>query len=310
MTKFLTELISFSLGGAVAVVVLALTARVSRARYAARWRCWLWLLLCMLLVVPVSIDLPQQTGAKAPVQITAPSDIVIITFSPENPDPPAVSAPEREEPLVPQPVPIQPAPSKPVISVEPQEQGITLYQVAFVIWAAGALAVMAWYVVAHLRFLRYPGRWGSKSDNPETIQMFNRVGDELGLDSRPQLLVCTGLRVPVLAGVFSPKLLLPDGEIGADTLRYSILHELTHYKRRDIWLKTVALMVNAVHWFTPVMWYMTRLVERDTELACDEAALKKLPVPEHKAYGATILDAVERMKTLDLNEERRSLHDQ
>ena len=293
MTEFLTDLLSLSLGGTAAVLVLAFMARISRVRYAARWRCWLWLLLCLRLVVPVSIDLPEQTGAKAPVQITAPSDMVVITLPTENPDPPAVSVPEREDPLVPQPVP-----SKPVISAEPQEQGITLYQVAFVIWAAGALAVMIWYVVSHLRFLRYLSRWGNKAENPETIRIFNRIGDELGLDGRPQLLVCTGLRVPVLAGVFSPKLLLPEGELEEDALRYSILHELSHFKRRDIWLKTVALMVNAVHWFNPVMWYMTRLVERDTELACDEAALKKLPVAEHKAYGATILNAVERMKTL------------
>ena len=93
-----------------------------------------------------------------------------------------------------------------------------------------------------------------------------------------------------------PKLLLPEGEMGDNALRYSLLHELTHFKRRDIWLKTLALLVNAIHWFNPFMWYMTRLVERDTELACDEAALKLLPTEEHKAYGTTILDAVERLK--------------
>jgi len=84
--------------------------------------------------------------------------------------------------------------------------------------------------------------------------------------------------------------------MGQNALSYSLLHELTHYKRRDIWLKTLALLVNAVHWFNPFMWYMTRLVERDTELACDEAALKLLPAEEHSAYGTTILDAVERLK--------------
>jgi len=71
---------------------------------------------------------------------------------------------------------------------------------------------------------------------------------------------------------------------------------LTHFNRRDIWLKSLALLVNAVHWFNPLMWYMTRLVERDTELACDEAALKKLPAEEHGGYGTTILDAVERLR--------------
>lgn len=41
---------------------------------------------------------------------------------------------------------------------------------------------------------------------------------------------------------------------------------------------------------------MVQLVERDTELACDEGALRQLPQEEHTAYGRTILDAVERLK--------------
>ena len=37
---------------------------------------------------------------------------------------------------------------------------------------------------------------------------------------------------------------------------------------------------------------MVRAVERDTELACDEGALKRLPPEEHAAYGRAILQAV------------------
>jgi beta-lactamase regulating signal transducer with metallopeptidase domain len=40
---------------------------------------------------------------------------------------------------------------------------------------------------------------------------------------------------------------------------------------------------------------MVRLVERDTELACDEAALLALPSAEHAAYGRTILNAADRL---------------
>ena len=67
-------------------------------------------------------------------------------------------------------------------------------------------------------------------------------------------------------------------------------------RRRDIWLKALALWVNALHWFNPLAWYMVRLVERDTELACDEAALNTLSPEEHAAYGQTILSAVSRLR--------------
>ena len=41
---------------------------------------------------------------------------------------------------------------------------------------------------------------------------------------------------------------------------------------------------------------MGRLIERDTELACDEAALAALPPSEHAAYGQTILSAAARLR--------------
>ena len=100
----------------------------------------------------------------------------------------------------------------------------------------------------------------------------------------------------MLAGLLRPVLLLPPGGLSEPALRYSLLHELTHLRRRDIWLKALALWVNALYWFNPLCWYMVRLVERDTELACDEAALRALPPEEHAAYGRTILDAAQRLK--------------
>ncbi len=64
------------------------------------------------------------------------------------------------------------------------------------------------------------------------------------------------------------------------------------------WLKSLCLLVRSIHWFNPAVWYMAHLIERDTELGCDEEALRHLPPEEHAAYGETILHAVERLKTV------------
>ena len=91
-------------------------------------------------------------------------------------------------------------------------------------------------------------------------------------------------------------ILLPEPLPQSAPLECALRHELTHFRRRDIWLKALALWVNALHWFNPLAWYMVRLVERDTELACDEAALNTLSPEEHAAYGQTILSAVSRLR--------------
>ena len=103
----------------------------------------------------------------------------------------------------------------------------------------------------------------------------------------------------MLAGLLRPAILLPPGALSGEELGFSLLHELTHYRRRDVWLKTLVLWVNALHWFNPLMWYMVRLVERDIELACDEDALRALPPQDFAAYGQTILDAVARLRGKD-----------
>ena len=109
MTEFLSGLAALTLGGSVAIVVLALTARLSRARYAAKWRCWLWLLLCVRLAIPVSIQLPEQMEVEPPIQITVPRDPVVYTYEPETP---VIQRPENE-PITPMPEVDRPVPSNP-----------------------------------------------------------------------------------------------------------------------------------------------------------------------------------------------------
>lgn len=295
MTEFLTALGTLSLGGSLVIGVLALLAHFSRTRYAAHWRCWVWLLLCLRLAIPVSIELSGQTEIQRPIQLPAPSNTVIYSYQQIDPQPqqPVSPQPNASQPVAPAPVP-DAAPPQNVDEPAPKLE-ITLFQALSIVWIIGMAGMVMWFIISHVRFLRYVLRWSQPVDS-QTIQIYNQMGDLIGLHVRPTLRLCTGLKAPMLAGIFRPTLLLPEEGLTGDALRYSLLHELTHYKRRDIWLKTLALWVNAVHWFNPCMWYMMRLVERDTELACDEAALKKLPREEHGAYGKTILDAVERLK--------------
>lgn len=74
-------------------------------------------------------------------------------------------------------------------------------------------------------------------------------------------------------------------------------HELTHYRRRDVWRKALALLANAVHWFNPLMWWMVRRVEYDLELACDDAVLQDRGQAGRAVYGRTVLDTLEALTT-------------
>lgn len=296
MNAILLTLGALTLGGSAAILLLALAGRSTRGRYGAKWRCWGWLLLCLRLALPFPLLPHIQTGAPIRVDVPNPPAVTRPSAVPNTPNVPGTgnaSASQGEAQGNPGPAPSESAPSP---APPTAERELDPARIVLGLWLLGVCAVLAWNGIAHVRFLSYLRRWSSPVADTNAITAFNRLGDQLGLDRRPRLLVCQGLKVPMLAGLFRPAILLPQGNVSGEELGFSLLHELTHYRRGDIWLKTLAMWVNALYWFNPLAWYMLRLVERDTELACDEDALSRLSRSDYSAYGQTILAAVARLR--------------
>lgn len=288
MEAFLLHLGTLSLGGSAVVVLLALAGKLTR--YGARWRCLGWLLLCLRLVIP--LPLLPQAETRAPIQVNVPTS----PFVSQRPISPDVS---QGMPVVePESCGVSPFPAP---AQTDNRTAIDVPLILFIAWLAGTLAVLGGNLAAHLRFLRWLRRWGTPVMDSETIAIFNRLGDQLSLNRRPRLLVCPELKTPMLAGMFRPALLLPQDTPAGEELRLALLHELTHYHRQDVWRKALALWVNALYWFDPLMWYMVRRTDRDIELACDEDVLRRLFGQDYAAYGKTVLDAMIR------NKERKSI---
>lgn len=298
MTDFLFSLGSLSLGGGLVGLVLMAAGLLTRSRYAARWRCWGWLLLCLRLAIPLPFSFPN-VSVRAPIQISSPSleRPSELPFTAGRPFQNAVQSPvsstsssDGES--------TSPSPSSPY-SAAPQDSRPTIYfsQILTGVWLLGGAGVLAWNLTGHIRLKRFLKRWASPVQDYRLLPLYNAMGDELNLDRRPRLMTCPGLSAPMLVGLVRPTLLLPEQPLSPKELEYALLHELTHYRRRDIWLKALSLWVRAVHWFNPLVWMMDRAIERDTELSCDEAVLRRLPPEEHAAYGKTILSAVERLKS-------------
>lgn len=298
MTDFLFHLGALSLGGGLVGLVLMAAGLLTRSRYAARWRCWGWLLLCLRLAIPLPFSFPN-VQVRAPIQISSPSleRPSELPFTAGRPFQNAVQSPvsptsssdgESTSPSV----------SSSPNSAVPQDSKPTIYfsQILTGVWLLGGAAILIWNLTSHWRLKRFLKRWASPVQDYQILPLYNALGDELDLDRRPRLMTCPGLSAPMLAGLVHPMLLLPEQPLSPKEVEYALLHELTHYRRRDIWLKALSLWVRAVHWFNPLVWLMDRAIERDTELSCDEAVLRRLPPEEHAAYGKTILSAVERLK--------------
>ncbi len=110
------------------------------------------------------------------------------------------------------------------------------------------------------------------------------------------------ITAPLTYGVLRPVILLPKSTDWNDleTLDFVLTHEWVHIRRFDGLLKLALTAALCVHWFNPLVWLMVCLSNRDIELACDEAVLKRLGRKARTGYALALLRMEERKSGLSM----------
>jgi len=89
---------------------------------------------------------------------------------------------------------------------------------------------------------------------------------------------------PGVLGIYYPVILLPEGIDEGLTdaqLRSVLLHEWHHARRQDNLTATLQMVVEAVFWFYPVVWWIGRQLLDEREKACDCEVLEDAPRDEY-----------------------------
>ncbi len=165
-----------------------------------------------------------------------------------------------------------------------------------VLWLLGAL-IMAIIVGARNFILWRTVRRERPITDQEILDLLEDCKMEMGVRTIVGVVVSDRVKSPVLFGFVRPRLLLPQGILEAydfEELRYIFIHELAHFKQRDIYLGWLMALLQILHWFNPLMWFAFHRIRVDRELACDGLAVSKMQADEPPRYGRTILNLFER----------------
>lgn len=253
---------------------LLLASRWLQSRVKAKSLYILWLLLAVRLVVPVEITLP-----KPAVTVQVPQyEVTIPTNRPSGELP--------DDPLS----PVEPnvAPSLPQMEQEPDLTAQTEVPVAVVLgtlWLTGVFAIALIQISSYLVTRRALLRW-ARPVSPETREQIEYLALRLGLKRTFQVRRSDRVRTAMVLGVLRPVLLLPQEE--CDPL--VVLHELNHLRRRDLEYKGLMMAACWLHWFNPLVWWMSRVAGRNLELCCDEDVAGKENSAFHHRYGRLLLE--------------------
>lgn len=260
----LGNLFSISLSMSAVIAVLLLLSPVLSKRYTAKWRYFVWLAVAVRLLIPVHFSLPE-----APVRIPSVSNAAVQEMQVEAPFAAAPSG-----------IPHEAVPT-PAANVS---KSISLQDILFILWAAGAGSFLLWHLMGYLLFRRKIRPWCSRA-----------------AEGQPPVQTCKKVKSPMLVGFLRPVILLPDKEYSEEELAVILSHELAHYRRKDIWYKLLLLAANAAHWFNPLVYAMTCFANRDLELSCDDMVTENRDLAFRKAYSRTILQAVQNERATSLS---------
>lgn len=253
---------------------LLLASRWLQSRVKAKSLYILWLLLAVRLVVPVEITLP-----KPAVTVQVPQyEVTIPTNRPSGELPDDQLSPV--EPNV--------EPSLPQTEQEPDLTAQTEVPVAVVLgtlWLTGVFAIALIQISSYLVTRRALLRW-ARPVSPETREQIQYLALRLGLKRTFQVRRSDRVRTAMVLGVLRPVLLIPQEE--CDPL--VVLHELNHLRRRDLEYKGLMMATCWLHWFNPLVWWMSRVAGRNLELCCDEDVAGKENSAFRHRYGRLLLE--------------------
>ena len=160
---------------------------------------------------------------------------------------------------------------------------------AAVLWLWVAVSLVLWNVWRLLRYRRLIEQAGNKV-NSRLQQIAVEEARLAGIDGEIRLLASPLAQSPMLVGFFRPTILLPSEHLPDGNARFILAHELTHFRRKDLWKKLLFLMVRCAHWFNPIVYLLNRDFSRWLETSCDEQVVSSLDRDQRKEYGRLLID--------------------
>jgi beta-lactamase regulating signal transducer with metallopeptidase domain len=283
-------LIETALSNALVACLLALLAfAVSRWRRPALAH-GLWLLVLLKLLTPPLIPIYLPGLDAEPAKADVPTSTAVVESNPVQPAATEELGLMLEALVLPPPAANEPAQEETKPEQEPTNRWLKWL---IPVWLGGSVLWLAATLYSIWRFQRVL-RWARPA--PLSIQDHTRrLAAKFGIQRPPRVYVVEGVVTPMIWAVGgAPRLLFPAGlldRLDAEQRAALLLHELAHVRRRDHWVRFLELLVVALYWWHPVVWWARREL-REAEEQCCDAWVVWASSGEGQTYARALLEAV------------------
>jgi beta-lactamase regulating signal transducer with metallopeptidase domain len=273
-----------SLKAAMLIALVLLVRRLLARHLAAQTRYLLWLPVVICLVTPVGITttLPQLPAIPAfRAEVSRQADAFSETIGALLP---AVAGDQEAF--------TQAVPEADQAAARAWEHAlaVSFADVLALLWLGGALLFAAVIMVRQVRFARVVA--AAVPVESRLRVMLEHCRHRAGCQRQVELLCSALIDAPLVTGIFRSRLLVPAGmarDLSDAQLRHVFLHELMHVKHHDVATNWLLALLQALHWFNPLVWLGFRHTRFDRELTRDAQTLQLLEAGEASHYGHTLI---------------------
>lgn len=291
-------ILSLSLMGSIVAAAIFLLKRLFGKRLSPGWHYYIWMLLVLRLTLPYTPQIPLPG-------ISFSSYMPIHDFSPYKPEIKAEGdtlLPPKQGNNTSETKVIENAPGGAQVPrdestgrtvVQEEARGLN-YRIVSIVWLAGVLAMLVYFLSIHI-WLRKTLHRQIQCSDADINRILEECRQRTGVRTPVSIVYDTCERTPFLFGLLRPKLLLSSkvaDKLTQEEIRYVFLHELVHLKRKDVWVNWISILVQSLHWFNPLIWYAFYKMRQDCEVSCDAQVLRHIHPEEHVRYGQTLINLV------------------
>ena len=276
MNEFMKILLSLSVSGALLLLLILGLKPLYKNRFSKRWQYYIWIVVALRFLLPFTPD-----NAIVGSLFEKIDTVAITNEIPTSPNilVPADTGNNNAEPIQ----------TNREINAAAMREPFNKYVCLFFIWSALALVLFVRKVTVYQGFIQYIKAGNKEVSDIKILNLLSDCEEKLNIKTRVELSRNSLIASPMLIGFFRPKIILPISELEDRELSYVFVHELIHYKQRDMFYKWLIQIVVCVHWFNPFVYLLEKEVNKSCELSCDEKVISVLDDTARREYGDTLI---------------------
>jgi len=319
MNNLMLTVVSLSVSGSILIAILLLLKPVIKTKLSHRWQYYIWLVVVARLLIPLSFDINLMESLTSRMFTNTRTNEAIMNQNEINF--PYMSSTIENNALTATDENIGIMGNEGELNTEmftftfnasnlynqTNEANANITPVAssinngilsniltnlWILWLAIGAILLVRKITIYQDFVRYVISGATRVDDINVIEKLGNIMESQNIKSHVQLYTNGLISSPLLIGFFHPKIILPTLNINESDLNNTLLHELTHYKRGDMFYKWLVQFVSCVHWFNPLVHLMSREINKSCEFSCDEAVVRTLNENEIRSYGDTLINAL------------------